>query len=72
MKDIEKEFEKEAYQEMIDFCLERDELLSAWEADFIASIADRLASGYELTVGQVDSLNDTYNKTKEAAGWQEH
>jgi len=62
----------DAYNEMIDYCLEHDNLLSAWEGDFILSIKDRLDSGYELTAGQAEALAEVYGRTKEAAGWSTH
>lgn len=63
---------EEVFEDMILACLERDMLLSAWEADFIEALKVRMESGHDLTEAQEQKLLEIYDQTMEAEGWQKH
>jgi Fic family protein len=53
---------REEYYTLIDDCQRRDKLLSAWDADFLESIRERLDSNRELSVKQVAKLEEIWEK----------
>lgn len=55
----------EEWLQMVEDCEEREERLSDWERQFIASIKVRLEEGSALTSAQDEKLNDIWNKATE-------
>ena len=49
---------------LVEFCLERSELVTAWEREFLVGIADALARGRRLSAKQVDTLMRIYGKIR--------
>ena len=53
---------RDEYQAMIEDCRKRDHMLSAWDADFLDSIEDRLDGNNTLTLKQIEKLEEIWNK----------
>ena len=53
---------KDEYYQMIDDCEKRDKRLSAWEADFLESIRQRLDDNKTLTPKQLSVLEGIWEK----------
>lgn len=50
------------YIQLIDDCEKRDSKLSAWDADFLASIRERIEQRRELTPKQSEKLDEIWEK----------
>jgi hypothetical protein len=50
------------YETMIEDCENRDHRLTEWERDFLDSIKVRVESWTRLTPGQVDKLNEVWER----------
>ena len=50
------------YLDMIDECFEQESKLNDWERDFLDSLQGRLEGGRELTVKQIDRLEEVVRK----------
>ena len=53
---------REAYRQQIKDCRKRERMLSAWDADFLDSIEDRLNGNNTLTVKQTEKLDEIWEK----------
>ena len=53
---------RDEYQTMIEDCRKRDHMLSAWDADFLDSIEERLIGHSTLTAKQTEKLGEIWNK----------
>ena len=53
---------RDEYQTLLEDCRKRDHMLSAWDADFLDSIEDRLNRNNTLTTKQVEKLEEIWNK----------
>ena len=53
---------RDEYQTLIEDCRKRDHMLSAWDADFLDSIEERLSGNNTLTTKQVEKLEEIWNK----------
>lgn len=53
---------RDEYRQQIADCRKRDHMLSAWDADFLDSIAGRLDENRTLTVKQVEKLDEIWDK----------
>lgn len=53
---------RDEYFTMIDDCEKRDHMLSAWDADFLSSIRDRLIAKSNLTPKQTAKLEEIWEK----------
>ena len=53
------------HQQLVDDCARRANRLTAWEAGFIATCKERLASGRPLTDGQAEKLNEVWERATE-------
>lgn len=50
------------YQQQIDDCRKRERKLSAWDADFLDSIENRLNENRTLTPKQTEKLDEIWEK----------
>ena len=50
------------YHQQIEDCRKRDKLLSAWDADFLDSIENRLDENHTLTTKQIGKLDEIWEK----------
>ena len=53
---------KYEYCQQIKDCRKRDKMLSAWDADFLDSIENRLNENHTLTAKQIDKLDEIWEK----------
>ena len=53
---------RDEYIQQIEDCRARDKMLSAWDADFLDSIEDRLLLGNALTPKQINKLDEIWEK----------
>ncbi len=53
---------REEYYTLIEDCRKRDHMLSAWEADFLDSIEKRLDGKNTLTLKQIETLDNIWEK----------
>ena len=53
---------RDEYRQQIEDCRKRDKLLSAWDADFLDSIENRLNENHTLTAKQIDKLDEIWEK----------
>ena len=53
---------RDEYQTLLEDCRKRDHMLSAWDADFLDSIEDRLDGNNTLTLKQIEKLEEIWNK----------
>lgn len=49
-------------QQMIDDCERRESKLTAWESDFIDSLANRVCRGHTLTDKQAEKLQKIWDR----------
>lgn len=47
---------------LVDDCIERESRLSDWERSFVDSIADQLGRGRSLTVKQIETLEEVWER----------
>ena len=53
---------RDTYRQQIEDCRRRDNMLSAWDADFLESIEQRINSNNTLTPKQIDKLDEIWEK----------
>ena len=53
---------RDTYGQQIEDCRRRDNMLSAWDADFLESIEQRINSNNTLTPKQIDKLDEIWEK----------
>ena len=53
---------RDEYRTQIEDCRKRDKMITAWEADFLDSIEQRLDERRELSAKQVETLDNIWNK----------
>ena len=53
---------RDEYIQMIEDCRKRDNMLSAWDADFLESIESRLLLNNTLTTKQLNKLEEIWDK----------
>lgn len=53
---------RDEYRQQIADCRKRDNMLSAWDADFLDSIEARLDSNRELSIKQTNKLDEIWEK----------
>lgn len=56
------------HMQLVEDCMKREERLSAWEHDFIVSVAARLESGRDLSPKQAETLDQVWEKATRK-GW---
>ena len=66
MEEINGKFEADKdmleQQQMIDDCERRESKLTAWESDFIDSLANRVCRGHTLTDKQAEKLQKIWDR----------
>lgn len=50
------------HQQLVEDCQARESRLSAWEHDFIASIAEQLGRGRTLSAKQANTLDEIWQR----------
>lgn len=58
---------RDEYFELIDDCEKREQRLSAWDADFLASIRDRLIDRKPLSQKQIECLEEIWGRATQRA-----
>lgn len=53
---------RDTYWQLIQDCRKRDRMLSAWDADFLDSIEDRLGDNRPLSDKQIAKLDEIWEK----------
>ena len=53
---------RDEYRQQIADCRKRDRLLSAWDADFLDSIENRMNENRTLTPKQIEKLDEIWEK----------
>lgn len=53
---------RDEYRQQIADCRKRERMLSAWDADFLDSISERLDGNNTLTSKQIEKLDEIWEK----------
>lgn len=53
---------RDEYRQQIEDCRKRERMLSAWDADFLDSISERLDDNRTLSPKQIEKLDEIWEK----------
>ena len=53
---------RDEYRQQIEDCRKRERMLSAWDADFLDSISERLDDSRTLSPKQIEKLDEIWEK----------